>query len=32
MVVMDDGDGEQECVSRRQFLTAFDGGWALEGG
>jgi hypothetical protein len=32
MVVMDDGNGEQECVSRRQFLTAFDGGWALEGG
>jgi len=30
MVVMDDGGGEQECLSRRQCLTVFDGGWALE--
>jgi hypothetical protein len=29
---MDDGDGEQECVSRRQCLTAFNGGWAFKGG
>jgi hypothetical protein len=29
---MDDGGGEQECLSRRQCLMAFDGGWAFEGG
>jgi hypothetical protein len=31
-VAMDDGSVEQEHLSRRQYLMAFDGGWALEGG
>jgi hypothetical protein len=29
---MDDGGGEQECLSWQQCLMAFDGGWAFEGG
>ena len=32
-MVVDDGGGEQGgCLSQRQCLTAFDGGWAFEGG
>ena len=31
-VVMDDGGGEQECLSWRQCLMVFDGGWAFDGG
>jgi hypothetical protein len=29
---MDDGGSEQECLSRRQCLTAFDGVWVFDGG
>jgi len=31
-VVMDDGGGEQECLSiTATVLTAFDGGWVFDG-
>jgi hypothetical protein len=29
---MDDGGSEQECLSRRQCMTAFNSGWAFDGG
>jgi hypothetical protein len=29
---MDNSDGEQAFLSRQQCLTAFGGGWALDGG